>query len=81
MPHMTGSFCQPNKVSWLLEGQRLQMTLGSHAAALCVFELYEVSTGNAEEVDSKFICLLELDTADDNVWHKATAGIRLTAQI
>lgn len=46
---MTSSFCQPDKVACLLEGQRLQMTLGSYAAALCVFEIYRVSTGNAEE--------------------------------
>ena len=36
-------------MSWLLEGQRLLITLGNHVAALCVLETYEVNTENAEE--------------------------------
>lgn len=34
-----------------------------------------------KSVGSKFIHLLELDAADDNVWHKARAAIGFTAQI
>lgn len=37
--------------------------------------------GMQKSIDSKFICILELDTADDNVWHKATGVIGFIAQI
>ncbi|EOB06298.1 hypothetical protein Anapl_03781 [Anas platyrhynchos] len=41
IPHMMSSFSQLNEMSLLLEGQRLQVTLCSHSAALCVFEMHE----------------------------------------